>query len=419
MKTAILITIGDEILSGTTLDTNSNFIAEQLKSIGIKVQEIRTISDEVVAIENAFLWAMESTDIVVATGGLGPTKDDKTKKVLAKVFQDNLLLDALTFQHLKNYLKEKNRLDILEINYTQAEIPSKAKVFQNEYGTAPALMMEKNEKIIFCLPGVPYEVKPLMKDKIIPYLRKQFATEFILSKTISVVDVAESILSQNIESWEINLPKNMQLSYLPIANRIKLKLTATGVEKNEVEKQLQQQIHLLKPLIIENVISWDGDKIEEILQQILLQKKWTLSVAESCTGGELSKLITSVSGSSAYFLGGIIAYDYHKKIQILNVNAETIAQKTVVSEEVAREMALGSQQLFASDIAISTTGVAGPNSDAFNNQVGKVYYTIRIKEFEKTFSLFLPHVERKDFMNFVAMKTLQDLIKCIQLFEKI
>jgi nicotinamide-nucleotide amidase len=419
MKTAILITIGDEILSGTTLDTNSNFIAEQLKSIGIKVQEIRTISDEVVAIENAFLWAMESTDIVVATGGLGPTKDDKTKKVLAKVFQDNLLLDALTFQHLKNYLKEKNRLDILEINYTQAEIPSKAKVFQNEYGTAPALMMEKNEKIIFCLPGVPYEVKPLMKDKIIPYLRKQFATEFILSKTISVVDVAESILSQNIESWEINLPKNMQLSYLPIANRIKLKLTATGVEKNEVEKQLQQQIHLLKPLIIENVISWDGDKIEEILQQILLQKKWTLSVAESCTGGELSKLITSVSGSSAYFLGGVIAYDYHKKIQILNVNAETIAQKTVVSEEVAREMALGSQQLFASDIAISTTGVAGPNSDAFNNQVGKVYYTIRIKEFEKTFSLFLPHVERKDFMNFVAMKTLQDLIKCIQLFEKI
>jgi nicotinamide-nucleotide amidase len=419
MKTAILITIGDEILSGTTLDTNSNFIAEQLKSIGIKVQEIRTISDEVVAIENAFLWAMESTDIVVATGGLGPTKDDKTKKVLAKVFQDNLLLDALTFQHLKNYLKEKNRLDILEINYTQAEIPSQAKVFQNEYGTAPALMMEKNDKILFCLPGVPYEVKPLMKDKIIPYLRKQFATEFILSKTISVVDVAESILSQNIESWEINLPKNMQLSYLPIANRIKLKLTATGVEKNEVEKQLQQQIHLLKPLIIENVISWDGDKIEEILQQILLQKKWTLSVAESCTGGELSKLITSVSGSSAYFLGGVIAYDYHKKIQILNVNAETIAQKTVVSEEVAREMALGSQQLFASDIAISTTGVAGPNSDAFNNQVGKVYYTIRIKEFEKTFSLFLPHVERKDFMNFVAMKTLQDLIKCIQLFEKI
>lgn len=413
MKKAILITIGDEILSGTTIDTNSNFIAEQLKSIGIKVSEIRTISDEVSAIESAFLWAVNHADLVVVTGGLGPTKDDKTKKVLAQVFSDTLVMDEVVFGHLKDYLTKRKRLEILELNRSQAEVPSKAKVFLNDFGTAPAMMMSNKQCKIFCLPGVPYEVKPLMKDKIIPFLQQEFSSEYILSQTISIVDVPESVLSEKIESWEMALPENMQLSYLPIANRIKLKLTAVGKDKKVLQNLLNSQIDGLKPLVKDHVLAWDGDRIEEILKGILTEIGLTIAVAESCTGGEVSKLITSVSGSSAYYLGGIVAYDFHKKIDILKVKSETIEKHTVVSVEVAQEMAKGCRDLFLSDISISTTGVAGPNSDEFNNEVGRVYYTIQVKDVQKSYTLFLPHLERKDFMNFVAMKVLQDLLKIL------
>ena len=413
MKTAILVTIGDEILSGSTLDTNSNFIAQQLKSIGIKVVEIKTISDEETMIYNTFSQAIAIADVVIATGGLGPTKDDKTKKALAKVFGDELVLDEKTYQHLANYLSKRKRLELLELNRSQAEVPSQSIVFQNENGTAPAMLMKSTSCQLFCLPGVPYEVKPLMKDKIIPYLQKEFSASFLLSKTLSVVGIPESVLSQKIESWELALPPSVQLSYLPIANRIKLKLSAMGEDKNEVEQMLATCISDLEPLICENLISKSGEAIEEILKEILLAKKLSLSVAESCTGGELSHLITSVSGSSAYFLGGITAYDYRKKIQILKVNDETIHRYTVVSAEVAQEMATGCQQLFSSDIALSTTGVAGPNTDDFNNEVGRVYYSIRIKDDVVNRTLFLPHLERKDFMNFVAMKVLQDLVELL------
>ena len=413
MKNAVLITIGDEILSGNTIDTNSNFIATQLKNIGFKVVQIFTISDEIETIKKNLKSAFELGNLVITTGGLGPTKDDKTKKAFAEFFNDTLVLDAETLEHLRQLLIKRKREHLFDINLPQADILSKSKVFQNHNGTAPSLMVEENGKIAICLPGVPYEVKPLIKNQIIPYLQEKFEQNFIVSRIISVVNFPESLLSETIETWELALPSTISLSYLPIANRVKLRLTATGKNEEILNQQLDEEITKLKPLIQDNIISENGDSIEEILHDLLISKNLTISTAESCTGGELSHLITSVSGSSNYFLGGICTYQTQKKTEILGVSEDLIKEKTVVSEEVAQAMSLGCQKLFKTDIALSTTGVAGPNSDEFESEIGTVFYSIRVQNFEKTFKLYLPHLERKDFMNFVSMKVLQDLIEIL------
>ena len=407
---AVLITIGDEILSGNTIDTNSNFIATQLKNIGIPVVQIFTISDQIKTIKNTLQEASKIADLIICTGGLGPTKDDRTKTAFVEYFNDELKLDEVTFEHLKNILIKRKREHLLEINVNQAFVLSKAFIFQNENGTAPCQMIMEQGKIVICLPGVPFEVKPLIKDKIIPFLAREFSVHYLTSRIISVVDFPESLLALTIEEWELSLPKNISLSYLPVGNRVKLRLTGHGKNLQELNANLDEQIKTLKPLIEDKVISWDGDEIQEILKEVLLQKKLTISVAESCTGGELSRLLTSVSGSSNYFLGGITAYDYQKKIEILGVKRETIETKTVVCEEVAQEMSAGGQRLFRTDICLSTTGIAGPNSDEFNNEIGLVYYSIRVGESEKTCRLYLPHLERNDFINFVSQRVLQDLV---------
>ena len=413
MKNAVLITIGDEILSGNTIDTNSNFIATQLKNIGFKVVQIFTISDEIETIKKNLKSAFELGNLVITTGGLGPTKDDKTKKAFAEFFNDTLVSDAETLEHLRQLLIKRKREHLFDINLPQADILSKSKVFQNHNGTAPSLMVEENGKIAICLPGVPYEVKPLIKNQIIPYLQEKFEQNFIVSRIISVVNFPESLLSETIETWELALPSTISLSYLPIANRVKLRLTAAGKNEEILNQQLDEEITKLKPLIQDNIISENGDSIEEILHDLLISKNLTISTAESCTGGELSHLITSVSGSSNYFLGGICTYQTQKKSEILGVSEDLIKEKTVVSAEVAQAMSLGCQKLFKTDIALSTTGVAGPNSDEFESEIGTVFYSIRVQNFEKTFKLYLPHLERKDFMNFVSMKVLQDLIEIL------
>ena len=413
MKNAVLITIGDEILSGNTIDTNSNFIATQLKNIGFKVVQIFTISDEIETIKKNLKSAFELGNLVITTGGLGPTKDDKTKKAFAEFFNDTLVSDAETLEHLRQLLIKRKREHLFDINLPQADILSKSKVFQNHNGTAPSLMVEENGKIAICLPGVPYEVKPLIKNQIIPFLQEKFEQNFIVSRIISVVNFPESLLSETIETWELALPSTISLSYLPIANRVKLRLTAAGKNEEILNQQLDEEITKLKPLIQENIISENGDSIEEILHDLLISKNLTISTAESCTGGELSHLITSVSGSSNYFLGGICTYQTQKKSEILGVSEDLIKEKTVVSEEVSQAMSLGCQNLFKTDIALSTTGVAGPNSDEFESEIGTVFYSIRVHNFEKTFKLYLPHLERKDFMNFVSMKVLQDLIEIL------
>lgn len=410
---AVLITIGDEILSGNTIDTNSNFIAQQLKSIGIPVVKILTVADDVEIIKVALNDGFEIADLIITTGGLGPTKDDRTKKAFAEYFGDELKLDDTTFLHLKNLMIKRKREHLLEINKDQAVVLSKAHVFQNENGTAPCQMIEQNGKTAICLPGVPYEVKPLIKDKIIPYLQHKYSLNHIIAQIISVVDFPESLLALTIEPWELALAENISLSYLPVGNRVKLRLTAVGDDSEKLQKQLTDEVEKLKPLIGEKVIAWDGNDIQEILKELLIARNLSLSVAESCTGGELSRLITSVSGSSAYFMGGIIPYNFKQKIEILDVSESTIYTKTVVSSEVAEEMSLGCQQLFKTDISLSTTGVSGPNTDEFNNEVGTVFYSVRIKDFVQTNRMYLPHMERNDFAAFVSQRVLQDLVSLL------
>lgn len=410
MEKAVLITIGDEILSGNTVDTNSNFIAAELKNIGIKVTQIFTISDEINTIKNTLESALEIGDLIITTGGLGPTRDDKTKKAIAEFFNDDIALDDVTFNHLKNYMEKRGRLEILERNREQAFVPTKSTVFQNHYGTAPCMMMEQEGKLLFSLPGVPYEVKPLIKDQIIPYLQEKFKLNYISTRIVSVVGIPESILADTIEDWELALPENLALSYLPVGTRVKLRLTATGESEMALQQQLEEEIQKLLPLIKDHVIATSEDKIEKILGEILNEKKLTISTAESCTGGELAKMITSNSGSSKYYLGGIVAYATEKKIEILKVKKETIDEFTVVSEQVAAEMAEGCQKLFKTNISLSTTGVAGPGKGEDGKEVGTVFYTIRIDDKVVTSKLYMPHLDRLDFMNFVSQKIIQDLV---------
>ncbi|MGE8528416.1 CinA family nicotinamide mononucleotide deamidase-related protein [Chryseobacterium rhizosphaerae] len=413
MEKAVLITIGDEILSGNTIDTNSNFIASELKNIGIKVSQIFTISDEIETIKNTLAIAFELGDLIITTGGLGPTRDDKTKKALAEFFDDEIALDEVTFNHLKGYMERRGRQDILERNREQAFVPTKSVVFQNHYGTAPCMMMEQNGKLCYSLPGVPYEVKPLIKDQIVPYLQEKFNLNYIHSRIVSVVGIPESILADTIENWELALPENIALSYLPVGTRVKLRLTASGDNEELLKQQTEEEIQKLLPFIKDHVIATSEDKIENILAEMLTDRKLTISTAESCTGGGLAKMITSVSGSSRYFLGGIVAYATEKKVKILNVSQETIDQYTVVSEEVAQEMAEGVQKLFDSHISLSTTGVAGPGKGEDGKEVGTVFYTIRINDQEVTSKLYMPHLERVDFMDFVSQKIIQDVVSLL------
>ncbi|MEC5395272.1 CinA family nicotinamide mononucleotide deamidase-related protein [Bergeyella sp. RCAD1439] len=407
---AVLITIGDEILSGNTVDTNSNFIASQLKQIGVSICQIFTISDEVETIKSVLGQALAMADLVIATGGLGPTRDDRTKKALGEFFDSEIRLDEATFNHLKALLEKRNRAYLLDINRNQAEVLAKAEVFQNDYGTAPCQMIRWQGKWVFFLPGVPYEVKPLMRDKIIPFLQREMNLDCLSSRIVSVVGIPESELARRIEPWELALPSSVSLSYLPVGNRIKLRLTASGRSVQHVEANLEACVEGLRPYVEGHVISWDGNQIQEILRDVLLAKGMSLSVAESCTGGEIAHLITSVAGSSGYFSGGVVAYETEKKTLLLGVKPSTIASCKVVSAEVAEEMCRGCQTLFSTDIAVSTTGVAGPGPDAFCSEVGEVFYTIRIREMEVTNRLFMPHMDREDFIYFTSQRVLQDVV---------
>jgi len=413
MQNAVLITIGDEILSGNTVDTNSNFIATELKNIGIKVVQIFTISDEIETIKTTIKSALELGDLLITTGGLGPTRDDKTKKAIAEFFNDEIALDEATFEHLKAYMEKRGRIEILERNREQAFVPTKSRVFQNHFGTAPCMMMEENGKILFSLPGVPYEVKPLIKDQIVPFLQEKFNLNYLSTRIVSVVGIPESILADIIENWELALPENLSLSYLPVGTRVKLRITASGNDENLLQQQLEEEIQNLLPLIKDNVIATSEDKIEKILAEILIDRNLTISTAESCTGGELAKMITSTPGSSQYFLGGIVPYETQKKIDILKVKKETVEEFTVVSEEVAEEMAKGCQALFKTDISLSTTGVAGPRKGEDGKDIGLVHYSIRIGEKSFNSKLFMPHLERVDFMHFAAQKVIQDLVSVL------
>ncbi|MFO7672378.1 MAG: competence/damage-inducible protein A [Lutibacter sp.] len=373
---AEIITIGDEILIGQILDTNSKWIATELNKIGVSVYQITSIQDDKQHILKAIKEAQSNADIVIITGGLGPTKDDITKLTLVEYFHDTLVLNQEIEDHIKQMFAKIN-YPFTEVNRNQALVPSTCVPLKNEFGTAPGMWFRKKNKVIVSLPGVPFEMIGLMSQSVLPKLQATYNLPFILHKTMITFGMGESMLAEKIEDWEINLPSFVKLAYLPSFGTVRLRLSAKGATHEMLDIAIISEMEKLKKLIPDLIVGFDEiETIESVIGQLLTDKRQTLAVAESCTGGNIAKIITSVPGASNYFVGGIVAYSKMIKINELQVNEKIIAENTVVSAQVAEAMAMGIQQKYHTDYAIATTGNAGPTADETDKTVGTVFIAI-------------------------------------------
>lgn len=376
MKAAI-ITIGDEILIGQIQDTNSTFMAKALDKIGFSVVEMLTISDDKQAILSMLSAFQNKVDVVLITGGLGPTKDDITKKTFCDFFNDSLVQNDAVLVHVTELIEGIYQRPITQLNKDQALVPSKAEVLFNKMGTAPGMWLKNENTVFVAMPGVPYEMKYLVNEEVIPRLVKEYNRPFIVHKTIMTYGVGESMLAEQIEDWENNLPSFVKLAYLPSPGRVRLRMSAKGTNEQELHKALNNLTQSLQLLIGDAIVGLDEDEaVEVIVGRLLKQKGKTISTAESCTGGKIAQLFTSVEGASAYFKGSIIPYETQMKTKLLAVSASNIEKYSVVSSEVAKEMAQNCKQLFNSDYAIATTGNAGPTKGDSPAEVGTVFIGI-------------------------------------------
>ena len=376
MKAAI-VTIGDEILIGQIIDTNSGYMAKALDRIGVQTHEMLSISDDKNHILNTFTALQNKVDIVLITGGLGPTKDDITKKTFCEYFDDELVENQDVLLHVKELIEGIFKRPITQMNRDQALVPSRCEVLFNKVGTAPGMWMKKDNTVYISLPGVPYEMKYLIDEVIVPKIVKEYERPYIVHKTIMTYGQGESLVAERIETWENNLPEFVKLAYLPAPGRVRLRLTARGTNKEVLEKTIGENVHSLSQIISDIIVGYDEDEtIEVVLGKQLIQLKKTIATAESCTGGTIAQRLTSVAGSSAYFKGSIVSYATEAKINVLGVNAETIQKYSVVSAEVVQEMAIRIQQLMKSDYAIATTGNAGPTKGDADAEVGTVFIAI-------------------------------------------
>lgn len=373
---AEIITIGDEILIGQIVDTNSQWIGTELNKIGVSVYQISSIQDEKQHILNALKEAQERVDIVIITGGLGPTKDDITKHTIAEYFNDTLALNEEVVHHIKDLFAKYN-IPFSESNRLQGMVPTKATYLKNEYGTAPGMWFFENNTVFVSLPGVPSEMKGLMENEVIPKIRKEFQLPFIIHKTLITYGQGESVVAERIEDFENNLPNFIKLAYLPDFGSVRLRLSAKGNHKKILEDTLQEKIDELYQLIPDIISGFDdGGKIEDRIGILLKEKGKTVSTAESLTGGKIAATLVSVAGSSTYYKGSIISYAAETKINLLGVSAKTIKKHSVVSKEVAVEMAKGAKEKLKTNYAIAVTGNAGPSTDNTDKSVGVVFIAI-------------------------------------------
>lgn len=372
---AEIITIGDEILIGQIVDTNSAWIAEQFNLSGIEIYQITSVHDDKEHILEALKKAEEKVDLVILTGGLGPTKDDITKNVLCDYFHTKLVFHEPTFQHIKQRFKNRN-IDLNKLNRDQALVPESCTVLPNKAGTAPGMWFEKNDTIFVSVPGVPFEMKYLVENEILPRLQNNGKTKAIFHKTVQTQGLPESMLAQRIENWENSLPKNIKLAYLPNPMSVRLRLSAIGNNLNELKEQVQNEIERLKQLIPDHIFGYDNETLAEVIGRMLLEKGQTLAVAESCTGGYISHLITSVSGSSGWYKGGVTAYSNEIKQSLLGVSAESLEKNGAVSVQVIREMAEGARNRLNADFAVATSGIAGPTGGTDEKPVGTVWIAV-------------------------------------------
>lgn len=375
---AEIITIGDEILIGQIVDTNSAFIAKELNKIGIEIFQITSVHDDSTHILQAFKDAENHAEIIIITGGLGPTKDDITKQTLCAYFDDVLIQDDAVLAHVEElFAKYINNSPISDLNRKQALVPSKAKVLKNAFGTAPGMWIEKNDKVFISLPGVPYEMKALITNEVVPRLLTHFKRPFIVHKTVLTYGLGESVIAERIADWEDHLPAFIKLAYLPNLGKVRLRLSAKGSSLPEIEQEVSRQLAMLMPMIADIYVGMEEDEeIEQSIGKLFTQKGKTLALAESCTGGKLASKFTTNPGASKYFMGSVVSYATASKENILKVPSQLINQYTVVSAEVAQSMATQAQKLFNSDYALSTTGNAGPTKGDSDADVGTVFIAL-------------------------------------------
>lgn len=369
---AEIVTIGDEILYGQITDTNSQWLGEQLGAIGIKVKRKISVGDELDELLAIFAESESRADLIILTGGLGPTSDDITKPALCQFFNCGLKMDQTVLEHVTDFLARRGR-EMIEINRLQAAIPEAASVLFNKIGTAPGLWLERNGKVFIALPGVPYEMKEIMKSGGLPKIKEFFHPPVILHKVIRTTGIGESYLAEKIKDWEHALPPFVKLAYLPSLGGVKLRLTAKGEEPQTLQNELDAQTRKLEAVAAEHIFGYDDLELEQAIGQLLLQRKLTLATAESCTGGAIASLLTSIAGSSAYYEGSVVAYSNTLKTKLLGVKPETLQKYGAVSEQTVAEMAEGARVRLGTDVAIATSGIAGPTGGTEEKPVGTIW----------------------------------------------
>ncbi|MFY7810662.1 MAG: CinA family nicotinamide mononucleotide deamidase-related protein [Flavobacterium sp.] len=370
--TAAIVTIGDEILIGQIVDTNSGYIAKALNDIGVDVLEMYSIADQEKAILSTLNSLQNKVNFVIITGGLGPTKDDITKKTFCAYFDDVLVTNETVLKHVTQLIEKFYKRPISQINKDQALLPSKCIVLENKIGTAAGMWMQKEDTYFIALPGVPYEMQHLIKEQVIPKIESEFLHDFIVHKTIMTYGVGESLLAETIEKWEDNLPSYVKLAYLPSPGRVRLRLTAKGKNKELLESIIERETQELKLILGDVITGFDNEAIDLTVSNLLKNNHLTISVAESFTGGALSQKFTQHAGASQLFKGGIVSYTTESKIEILGVDANIIKKNGVVSTSVAEAMALQAKKIFKSDYSIATTGNAGPTQGDEKVAVGTI-----------------------------------------------
>ena len=375
MVRAEIITIGDEILYGQILDTNTQWISQELDKIGIKTVRKSSVGDAKEEIVRIFDEAQTRADIVFITGGLGPTKDDLTKKIMADYFGATLELHPQALEDVTVFFQNRGR-ELTEINRSQAFLPSNCTFIRNIQGTAPAMWFEERGVVWVSMPGVPFEMKGIMQQEVLPKVIKHFETPVIVHKVIKTVGIGESYLSDLIQDWENALPEHIKLAYLPSLGIVKLRLTGFGTDESLLNKDIEHCYQNLLPIAGQFIFGFENDELESVLGELLKQKNATVSVAESCTGGYLGHKFTSIAGSSAYFLGGVLAYSNELKINLLQVSSSVLANQGAVSEACIQQMAQGVRQLTGSTYGLATSGIAGPDGGTKDKPVGTVWIAV-------------------------------------------
>ncbi|MFP4289669.1 MAG: competence/damage-inducible protein A [Bacteroidales bacterium] len=370
-----IISIGDELLIGQVVNTNSSWLAETLNLAGMDVRQITAVADERDEILRALQEAENRADVILMTGGLGPTKDDITKTVLCDFFDDHLLINQGVLDNVRSFFQRKG-VDLTKLNEDQALVPSKAVVLDNPVGTAPGLLFRKKNKVYVAMPGVPYEMKYLTEKYVVPQLLTLNQGQVIVHKTVLTQGLGESFLAEKIDPWVKNLPGNIKLAYLPSPGIVRLRLTAHGDDLHQMEALLKSKVEELKKLIPWYFWGMDKEKLEEVTGKLLKKAKATLVTAESCTGGYIAHRITGVPGSSDYFHGSVVAYSNKVKSEILDVKEETLNKFGAVSKQVAEQMASGAKKMLHATYAIATTGIAGPGGGTDEKPVGTVWISI-------------------------------------------